>query len=272
MSRLPYPSDLSDDEWDLIKPLIPVHQGVGHPQEVNLREIVNAILYWVDNGIKWRAMPHDLPNWSTVYDYYRRWVKLGLWDKINDHLVKLVRLAEGRDEQPSLASIDSQSVRTSENKGAEQGVDGHKRVKGRKRHIVVDTLGMVLNCFVSAANMADIKAAVVALEPVLEAYVRLEKVLADQAYKGRLGEIIEQAYHCVLEVTTKLGESFVPAPYRWVVERTLSWLDKARRLCRDYEVLPENHEGVVYVVMIRLMLRRLTDNRRRWKSKTPQAA
>ena len=213
MSRLPYPSDLSDDEWELIKPLIPVHQGVGHPQEVNLREIVNAILYWVDNGIKWRAMPHDLPNWSTVYDYYRRWVKLGLWEKINEHLVKLVRLAEGRDEQPSLTSIDSQSVRTSENKGPDQGIDGHKCVKGRKRHIVVDILGMVLNCFVSAANMADIKAAVAVLEPVLEAYVRLEKVLADQAYKGALGKILEQVHHVFLEVTTKLGEGFVPAPY-----------------------------------------------------------
>lgn len=272
MSRLPYPSDLSDDEWALIEPLIPVNQGVGHPTDVNLREIVNAILYWVDNGIKWRAMPHDLPNWSTVYDYYRRWVKTGLWEEISARLVKLVRLAEGRDDQPSLTSIDSQSVRTSENKGSDQGVDGYKRVKGRKRHIVVDTLGMVLNCFVSAANMADVKAAVAVLEPVLEAYVRIEKVLADQAYKGDLGEILEQAHHCVLEVTTKLGESFVPAPYRWVVERTLSWLDKARRLCRDYEVLPENHEGAVYVVMIRLMLRRLTDNRRRWTSKTPQPA
>ncbi|NEP19575.1 MAG: transposase [Leptolyngbya sp. SIO4C1] len=162
--------------------------------------------------------------------------------------------------------------RNTQNKGPEQGIDGHKRVKGRKRHIVVDILGMVLNCFVSAANIADIKAAVVVLEPLLEAYVRLEKVLADQAYKGKLGEVVEPVYHCVLEVTTKLGEGFVPAPYRWVVERTLSWLDKARRLCRDHEVLPENHEGAVYVVMIRLMLRRLTDNRRRWTSKAPQGA
>ena len=168
MSRLPYPSDLSDDEWALIEPLIPVHQGVSHPQEVNLREVVNAIVYWADNGIKWRAMLHDLPNWVTVYDYYRRWVKLGLWEQINEHLVKVVRLAEGRDEQPSLASIDSQSVRTAENKGPEQGIDGHKCVKGRKRHIVVDILGMVLNCLVSAANMADIKATVAVLEPIVE--------------------------------------------------------------------------------------------------------
>ncbi|WP_215618320.1 IS5 family transposase [Leptothoe kymatousa] len=222
MNRLPYPSDLSDDEWDLVEPLIPVHQGAGHPREVNLREIVNAILYWADNGIKWRAMPHDLPNWSTVYDYYRRWVKIGLWEQINERLVKLVRLAEGRDEQPSLASIDSQSVRTSEKKGPEQGIDGHKCVKGRKRHIVVDILGMVLNCFVSAANMADIKAAVAVLGPVLETYVRLEKVLTDQAYKGALGEIAKHVHHCILEVTTKLGEGFIPAPYRCLIDGSLS--------------------------------------------------
>ena len=166
MSHLPYLSDLSDDEWDLIKPFIPVHRGVGHPQEVNLREIVNAILYWADNGIKWRAMPHDLPK------------------------------------------------RTSEKKGPDQGIGGHKCIKGRKRHIVVDILGMVLNCFVSAANMADIKVAVVALEPVLETYMKLEKVLADQAYKGALEEIIEHVHHCILEVITKLREGFVPAPYR----------------------------------------------------------
>ncbi|MGD1853285.1 MAG: transposase [Leptolyngbyaceae cyanobacterium] len=120
MSRLPYLSDLSDDEWDLIEPLIPVYQGVGHPQEVNLQEIVNAIRYWVDNGIKWRAMPHDA-YWSTVYDDYRRWVKIGLWEKINEHLVKVVRLAEGREEQPSLTSIDSQSVRPQRKKDLTKG-------------------------------------------------------------------------------------------------------------------------------------------------------
>lgn len=117
MSRPAYPSDLTDDEWSLIEPLIPVHTGVGHPQTVNLREIVNAILYWTDNGIKWRAMPHDLPPWSTVYDYYRRWARSGLWERINAHLVTLVRLEAGRDEEPSLTMIDSQSVKTVEKRG-----------------------------------------------------------------------------------------------------------------------------------------------------------
>lgn len=117
MNRSPYPSDLSNDEWELLKPLIPVHQGVGHPQTVDLREIVNAILYWADNGIKWRAMPHDFPPWSTVYDYYRHWVRIGVCSKINQQLVKLVRRVEGRDEQPSLIIIDSQSVKTVEKRG-----------------------------------------------------------------------------------------------------------------------------------------------------------
>lgn len=126
---------------------------------------------------------------------------------------------------------------------------------------------MVLNCFVSAANLADVKGAKATLAPVLEEMVRVETILADQAYKGALAETLEKAHHCVLEITEKLGEGFVVAPWRWVVERTFSWLEKSRRLCRDYEVLPENHEGVVYIVMIRLMLRRLTDNQRQKKSK-----
>jgi transposase len=133
-------------------------------------------------------------------------------------------------------------------------------------------MGFVLNCFVSAANMADINAAILVLEPVLLTYKRLEKVLADQAYKGALADLLEQRYGCVLEVTQKLGEGFVAAPWRWVVERTFAWLDKARRLCRDYEHLPENQAGVVYIVMIRLMLRRLTDNERSWSTHSPKLA
>ena len=117
MTRKPYPSDLNEDEWKLIKSLIPSHKGVGHPQTVDRREIVNAILYWADNGIKWRAMPHDFPSWSTVYDYYSRWTKTGVWERINQKLLKLVRRVEGRDEEPSLVIIDSQSVKTVEKKG-----------------------------------------------------------------------------------------------------------------------------------------------------------
>ena len=117
MTRKLYPSDLNDDEWELIKPLIPTYKGVGHPQTGERREIVNAILYWADNGIKWRAMPHDLPSWSTVYDYYRCWTKTGVWESINRKLLKVIRKSEGRDEEPSLVIIDSQSVKTAEKRG-----------------------------------------------------------------------------------------------------------------------------------------------------------
>lgn len=127
-------------------------------------------------------------------------------------------------------------------------------------------MGLVLNCIVTAANTADVKAASAVLEPVLDSLVRIETVLADQGYKGSLKDVLKKAHQCVLELTEKLGDGFIVAPWRWVVERTFSWLDKSRRLCRDYEVLPENHEGVVYIVMIRLMLRRLTDNQRKRKS------
>lgn len=262
MKRLPYPSDVTDDEWQLIKPLIPISKGLGHPRTVNIREIVNAIFYWADNGIKWRGMPHDLPPWSTVYDYFRRWVKTGVWERINTYVIKIVRKSEGRHEQPSLMAMDSQSVKTLEKKGLEQGVDGFKRIKGRKRHVIVDTLGLVHNCFVSAANLADVKAVSTLLEPLLTDLSRVKKVLADQGYQGTIKDVINQVYGCVIEITKKLGEGFVVAPWRWVVERTFSWLDKSRRLARDYEELPENHEAVVYIVMIRIMLRRLTDNQR----------
>ena len=117
MTRKPYPSDLNEDEWELIKPLIPHNKGIGHPQTIERREIVNAILYWADNGIKWRAMPHDLPSWSTVYDYYSRWTKTGVWEQINQKLLTIVRKIKGRDEEPSLVIIDSQSVKTVEKKG-----------------------------------------------------------------------------------------------------------------------------------------------------------
>jgi len=138
-------------------------------------------------------------------------------------------------------------------------------VKGRKRHIVVDVLGLVLGCYVSAANVADVKAAPAVLVWVLEMYQRIAKVLADQGYQGDLARQLKQVYQCQVEIVQRQGEGFHVQPQRWIVERTWTWLENARILCRDYERLPENHEGMIYVVMIRLMLRRLTNNRRTWK-------
>ena len=165
--------------------------------------------------------------------------------------------------------IDSQSVKRAQRGQLEQGFDGYKKVKGRKRHVVVNVLGLMLGCYVSAANVADGKAAPAVLVPVIELYKRLEKVLADQAYKGELDSCLKAAYKCVLEIASpRQTKGFHVESLRWIVERTFAWLDNARVLCRDYEVLPENHEGMVCVVMIRLMLRRLGNNRRTRTYKT----
>ncbi len=178
MKRRSYPSDLTEDEWLLLEPLLPPPQRIGHPREVNLKEILNAIFYWADNGIKWRAMPHDFPPWQTVYGYFRSWVRTGIWSAINHSLVQRERRVQGRSADPSLIMIDSQSVKIAHQGGSERGFDGGKQVKGRKRHIAVDCLGLVHNCFVHAANRADVKTAPTVLVPVLEESARIEKILA----------------------------------------------------------------------------------------------
>ncbi|WP_242050503.1 IS5 family transposase [Oculatella sp. FACHB-28] len=274
MSQPVYNSDLTDPEWQQIEPLLPAAKPVGKGREVDLREVLNAIFYRADNGIKWRALPRDFPAWQTVYGYYRLWVRLGVWEQINLALVREVRLQEGRQAQPSLVIIDSQSVKLGTKRGEEQGVDGFKQVKGRKRHIVVDVLGLVLGCYVTAANIADVKAAPGVLVWVLQMYGRIVKILADKGYRGDLGALLTHFFaqagrQVELEISQRpdKAKGFQLEPKRWIVERTWSWLDNARILTRDYERLPENHEGMIYIVMIRLMLRRLTNNQRTWKSK-----
>jgi putative transposase len=259
-----YPSDLTDAEWAWIEPLLPEDKGVGRVREVDLREVLNAILYRADNGVKWRALPGDMPCWQTVYGYFAAWVRVGVWESINRILVSAVRVAAGREADPSLGIIDSQSVRVGQKGGEEIGVDGFKKVKGRQRPIVSDVLGLVLKCHVGAANTADVKLAPWVLFWVIEQNERLAKILADQGYEGDLESDLEAVYGVPLEVVKKEGKGFQVQPLRWVVERTWAWLENARSLTRDYERLPENHEGMVYIVMIRLMLRRLTDNRRKW--------
>lgn len=178
MSRKAYPSDLSEKEWKQLKPLLPPENLIGSPREVELREVVNALMYVADNGIKWRALPHDFPAWQTVYGYFRRWSQSGLWEQINTTLGKQVRRCAGRDEQPSLVMVDSQSVEMAQKGDLNTASMVAKRLRDALRHIVVDVLGLVLYCFVSAANVADVKAAPVVLIPALEANARIQKILA----------------------------------------------------------------------------------------------
>lgn len=223
--------------------------------------ILNAIFYIVKNGCVWRALPHDFPAWKTVYHYFRQFRKSGLWEQLNRSIREAVRDKEGRQPQASLMIADSQSAKSAEG-GEKRGFDGGKLVSGRKRNLLVDTLGLVVLAKVTAANVQDVHAgkqlfSAVAEKP--ELLLRLEKIVADGGYRGELIEWVQKNLNVVLEIVLKLGDQkgFQVLPKRWIVERTFAWITRNRRLARDYERLAESSEAFIYVAMIRLGLRRL---------------
>lgn len=210
---------------------------------------MNAIFYVVKNGCVWRGLPHDFPAWKTVYHYFRLWRKTGVWEQLN------------RAPQASAMIADSQSAKSAEG-GENRGYDGGKHVSGRKRNLLVDTLGLLVLAKVTAANVQDVHAgkqlfSVLAQKP--ELLVRLEKIFADGGYRGELVDWVQKNLHVVLEIVLKLAEQkgFQVLPKRWVIERTFAWITRNRRLARDYERLAQSSEAFIYVAMIRLGLRRL---------------
>jgi putative transposase len=264
MERKPYPTDVTDEQWALLEPLIPPAQPGGRPRKTDMREVVNAIFYLVREGCSWRALPHDFPPWKTVYNYFQWWATDGTWQKVLDALRPQVRTRAGRQPTPRVACIDSQSARTAGG-GQEVGTDGGKKVRGRKRHLVVDTLGLLLAVVVTAANVDDARAAqrLFAQLPGKD-FPRLEVVQADNKYHSpeldRWLRVHHRPYR-IWVVSRPPGERrFVPLRSRWVVERTFAWLGRYRRLSRDYEHRPEMSEAVVRVAAIHHYLRRLGDN------------
>ena len=266
-----YPSDLSFAEWHVLEPLLPACSTVGHPRRWPRKHIMDAIFYVVRTGCQWRYLPKDFPPWQTVYYHYRRWRQQGVWKRVNHALRALVRVRSGREPEPSGAIIDSQSARTTE-QGGPRGYDGHKKLKGRKRHVLVDTTGLLLKVVIHPADVNDRKGGELVLADIRQQLPRLAHIWADQGYAGEFKHWVAKQRGLELEVVypwwrqikryfpeeyAKLDQGFKVIRRRWVVERTFAWLGRSRRLSKDYERLPETAEALVYAAMSRLMLKRL---------------
>ncbi len=260
--RKSYPSDLTDAQWSLVEPLLPREvEGLGRPREVDFREVINAILYLNRSGCQWDMLPHDLPPKSTVYDYFAKWRDDGAWQRMMDALRAQVRVAAGREPTPSAASVDSQSAKTTA-VGGVRGYDGAKKVTGRKRHVFVDTLGLLLAVTVTAASVDDAAAVPqLFMQVTPENMPRLRKAWADSKYHNHdlQAWMKRERPTWDLEVVSRPtgSKGFVLLPKRWVVERTFSWSDRCRRHSKDYERRTDSSEAMIKVSAIGLMLRRL---------------
>lgn len=249
-----YASDVTDREWTLIARHLPEARSGGRPRSVCLRRVVNAVFYLLQAGCQWRMLPRDFPPRSTVYGYFRAWIATGVWAQVHDVLYRRTRDLEGREESPSAAIIDSQSVKTSAEAREMVGFDAGKRIKGRKRHLVTDMLGLMLRVEVHSAGVQDRDGAALVLERITRRFPFIERFFADAGYQGPR---VAQAAPRPVEIIKRTDAGFVVQAKRWVIERTFAWVCVNRRLAKDFERFSVTAQALFQIAMIKLMTRRI---------------
>ena len=248
-----YPTNVSDSQWQIIAKYLDTNRN----RKYDLREIVNAIIYLVKTGCQWRMLPGDFAPWKTVYYYFSRWKKADVFELMHEALVEKVRVKQGKKEEPTVGIIDAQSVKNTLVSSEERGFDAGKKIKGIKRHIIVDTLGLVLAIVIQSASLQDRDGAIDVVEKLGESWKKIVKIFADGGYRGELIKTIKIRFNIKLEIIKRNeGHIFKILPKRWIVERTFAWIDTNRRNSKNYERLNNTSVAMVHLAAIRIMLNR----------------